>query len=201
MIGFLRGIVLGFDNGILLLDVNGIGLELRVKASFSVNVGEELALYVDTIVRDDGFFLYAFETIEEKQLFKLLYSIKDIGPKMAQAIVENFGLNELRDIVLREDVKILTSIPRMGKKTAERLIFELKRKAEKLFTGISAGQGGKSNTALNNKYLDIRLALEQLGYSSMQSETMLRNFLKRSKLDIDTLDIASIIKEILRQRL
>lgn len=196
MIGFLKGKVLSLENNILLLDVSGFGLELSVTSSFVAELGEDLSIFVDTIVRDDGIHLYGFMSLTDKKLFKLLYSIKDIGPKMAQSVVDNFSLKDLRDIVVAENIPALTVVPRLGKKTAERLIFELKRKGDFLWEAITESTPRNTNIA---KYTEVILTLKQLGFSGMQAENMLRQLLKNDNFKIDEYKTEDLVKLVLQQ--
>ena len=165
MIAFLRGRVLDKHPNRILIDVNGVGYELYVPLSTYYDVGEpgaEISLRVHTHVREDALQLYGFLTRLEQLLFERLISISGIGPKLAIAVLSGIDSRELVVSVQRADVARLTRIPGIGKKTAERIVLELKdRLGDVAPADTSAGGQQPGADRLRD---DVVSALENLGY-------------------------------------
>lgn len=132
MISFLVGIVdEKFDNTIM-LDVNGVGYELCVSSSTMsvMPIGERVKIFTYMSVREDGVALFGFSSKEERDLFYKLILVSGIGPKMAISILSGMSLSDLTVAIMKQDIKILSTIKGLGKKTAERLCVELKDKLD-----------------------------------------------------------------------
>jgi Holliday junction DNA helicase RuvA len=165
MIAFLRGRVLDKHPNRVVIDVNGVGYELYVPLSTYYDVGEvgtEIALRVHTHVREDALQLYGFLTTLEQQLFERLIAISGIGPKLAVAVLSGIDSRELVSSIHRADVARLTRIPGIGKKTAERIVLELKDR----LAGIAppAEADGADRPQVDHVRDDLVSALENLGY-------------------------------------
>jgi Holliday junction DNA helicase RuvA len=147
------------------IDVNGVGYELHVPLSTYYDVGEagtEIGLRVHTHVREDALQLYGFLTTLEQQLFERLIAISGIGPKLAVAVLSGIDSGELVSSIQRADVARLTRIPGIGKKTAERMVLELKdRLAEVAQPGAA---DGAERPQVDHVRDDLVSALENLGY-------------------------------------
>ncbi len=135
MIGFLRGILQSSAPGQVLIDVAGVGYHARV--SFNTysrlpDTGCEVSLHVLTSMRENALELFAFLDESEKELFTTLRSVSGIGPRMALAVLSAIQPAELARAVLEQDVATLVAVPGVGRKTAERLLVELKGKVEQL---------------------------------------------------------------------
>lgn len=132
MIGRLRGTVAACGPGHLLLDVGGVGYAVQIPLStfyaLSAEAGAEAVLHVHTHVREDALQLFGFATLEERSAFELLIGISGVGPKLALAILSGIGVDELRQAVTQQDRPRLQQIPGVGKKTAERVLLELRDK-------------------------------------------------------------------------
>jgi len=165
MIAFLRGRVLDKHPNRIVMDVNGVGYELYVPLSTYYDVGDvgaDLALRVHTHVREDALQLFGFLTALEQQLFERLIAISGIGPKLAIAVLSGIESRELVASVRRADVARLTRIPGIGKKTAERIVLELK---DRLADIASADAGATMEAASVDRLRDdLVSALENLGY-------------------------------------
>ena len=165
MIAFLRGRVLDKHPNRIVIDVNGVGYELYVPLSTYYDVGEagtEIALHVHTHVREDALQLYGFLTTLEQQLFERLISISGIGPKLAVAVLSGIDSRELVSSIQRADVARLTRIPGIGKKTAERMVLELK---DRLAEVVQPGDAnGVERSHVDHGRDDLVSALENLGY-------------------------------------
>ena len=165
MIAFLRGRVLDKHPNRIVIDVNGVGYELYVPLSTYYDVGEagtEIALRVHTHVREDALQLYGFLTALEQQLFERLIAISGIGPKLAVAVLSGIDSSELVSSIQRADVARLTRIPGIGKKTAERIVLELKDRLAEVAPPAAAD--GAERVPVNHVRDDLVSALENLGY-------------------------------------
>jgi Holliday junction DNA helicase RuvA len=165
MIAFLRGRVLDKHPNRIVVDVNGVGYDVSVPLSTYYNVGEagaEVALHVHTHVREDALQLFGFLTSLEQLLFERLINISGIGPKLAIAVLSGIETGELVASVQRADVARLTRIPGIGKKTAERIVLELKDRLADV--AVSAGIGATQPSTGDRLRDDLVSALENLGY-------------------------------------
>jgi Holliday junction DNA helicase RuvA len=165
MIAFLRGRVLEKHPNRIVVDVNGVGYELYVPLSTYYEVGDAgagIELRVHTHVREDALQLFGFLTSLEQLLFERLIAISGIGPKLAIAVLSGIDSRELVASIHRADVARLTRIPGIGKKTAERIVLELKDRLRDVAPAeISADQQRPSGDQLRD---DLVSALENLGY-------------------------------------
>ena len=133
MISFLRGIIEEKREGSLILDVGGVGYELAVSNNTLTSlphVGDNCKVLSYMAVREDGVFLFGFSTQEEKELFLKLITVSGVGPKLAISILSGLNINDLTMAIKKEDVKLLSTIKGLGKKTAERVCLELKDKID-----------------------------------------------------------------------
>ena len=133
MIGRLRGRFLSLSDNVVLLDVHGVGYEVEVPAaSIDAVPGADLVLFTHLVVREDAQLLYGFEAAAARDLFRNLIRLSGVGPKMALAILGTFTGLELSRVVRDDDCRALQTVPGVGKKTAERLLVELRTRAELL---------------------------------------------------------------------
>ena len=172
MIGMLRGQLLRAEPDLVVLDVGGVGYQLRVPLStFYVldqkGLGTECVLEVHTHVRDDALELFGFQEAGEKQLFEKLIAVSGIGPRLALAILSGMPPADLSQAILNADVARLTRIPGVGKKTAERLVLELKDKMEGL--GLAPAPA-KAKARKSDLRQDVVAALVNLGYRERDAE-------------------------------
>ena len=130
MIGMLRGKVWEIQAERLVLDVQGVGYLLTVPYGLLAKScpGQELVVYTHVVVREDDSSLYGFSSFEEKQLFLEMLSVSGIGPKAAISLLSTFGAVQIESAIVSENLNLLTKVPGIGKKTAQRLILELKEK-------------------------------------------------------------------------
>jgi Holliday junction DNA helicase RuvA len=171
MIGRLTGKILARAPGHVLLDVSGVGYDVRIPLStfyaLSKGEGSVASLHVHTHVREDALQLYGFASRDERSVFALLIGISGVGPKMALAILSGIGVEELRESVRHQDRHRLQKIPGVGKKTAERLLLELRDKmgveSGRPEHGRPTGEGGDGESA--GLRPDAISALVNLGYS------------------------------------
>ena len=171
MIAFLRGRVLDKQPNRIIVDVQGVGYELHVPLSTYYDIGEEgsdVSVRVYTHVREDALQLFGFLTELERQLFERLISINGIGPKLAIAVLSGLDPRELVAAVQRGDVARLVSIPGVGKKTAERIVLELRDRLQQL--AVPAVVSTPAATGADRLRIDLVSALQNLGYHRPQAE-------------------------------
>lgn len=164
MIGKIAGILLEKRPPLVLVDVHGIGYEIDVPMSTFYHlpaIGEAITLYTQLIVRDDAHLLFGFGTEAERVVFRQLMKISGIGARTALALLSGLSVSDLHHAVATQDTARLTKIPGIGKKTAERLLLELR---DKLDFGLSH-VGVEISTRSDN---DIRNALLSLGYNDRE---------------------------------
>jgi len=179
MIALIRGTLAYKSIDHVIVDVGGVGYRLFIPLStfYSLPESGEVSLYTHTHVREDALLLYGFLSMEEKDLFVILIGISGIGPKLAVNILSHIPVAELKNAIATGDVKRLSGLPGIGKKTAERLVLELKDKVgpavstEAVTAGASSPAGQSSGDLLN----DVISALVNLGYKENQARKVLEN--------------------------
>ncbi len=169
MIGRLRGILLEKHPPYLLLEVNGVGYELEAPISTFYKLpetGQEIILYTHLAVREDAHTLYGFAAVEERTLFRNLIKVSGIGAKLALLILSGMSVDNFARCVQEGDTAALTRLPGVGKKTAERLIVEMRDRIGtlELGEGSGAGTGRWIAPAALNPIDDAISALVSLGY-------------------------------------
>ena len=164
MIAHLRGRIFEKHPNRIVVEVNGVGYDVSVPLSTFYGLGEpgsEIALRVHTHVREEALLLYGFATPLEQQLFERLISVSGIGPKVALAVLSGIEPPDLIRAIEREDLARMTAIPGVGKKTAERIVLELKDRLQRVPVGASAGASVVEPPAIRD---DVVSALINLGY-------------------------------------
>jgi len=157
MIGYLDGKIELLRDGLTIINVGGVGYRVGIGPNLStkVRVGDKVQVYVYTQVREDILALYGFETLEELDLFELLISVSGIGPKAAMGILSAASADKIRASIVNQDPTLLSSVSGVGKKTAEKVVIELKNKVGATGSLFDVG-GGKAE--------DVYEALMQLGF-------------------------------------
>jgi len=171
LIGRLSGRLAAKSPPQVLLDVNGVGYELDVPMSTFYNLpalGEPVQLLTHLVVREDAQLLYGFLTEPERATFRELVKISGVGPRTALAILSGLSVAELAAAVSRQDGARLVKVPGIGKKTAERLLLELKGK---LGADLPLAAGA---TALSDAQADITQALQALGYNEREAQAAIK---------------------------
>lgn len=171
MIGRLTGSLVEKNPPQVVLDVHGVGYEVDVPMSTFYNLpglGEKVTLLTHFAVREDGHFLYGFLTEDERATFRQLLKISGIGARMALAVLSGLSVGDLADVVARQEAGRLTKIPGIGKKTAERLLLELKDKLPKFLTSQRLAAPADDSQA------DILNALLALGYNEREAGAALK---------------------------
>ncbi len=170
MIGRLSGLLIEKNPPQIVLDVSGVGYELDVPMSTFYNLpalGEKLSLLTHFAVRDDGHFLYGFQSESERFAFRQLLKVSGIGARTALSVLSGLSVNDLAAAVAQQELGRLIKIPGIGKKTAERLLLELKGK-------LADVGGGSPGTAPSDTRSDITQALLALGYNEKEATATVR---------------------------
>lgn len=196
MIGQLRGVILEKQPPLLLLDVNGVGYEIDAPMNTFYrlpDVGQSVILHTHLIIRDDAHHLYGFADKEERALFRTLLKVNGVGPRMALTILSSMDVQAFVRCIAHNDVASLVNLPGVGKKTAERLIIEMRDK-------ISHWQDNAPvpvSTASGSRHLivqDAISALIALGYKPQEASRVV------SKVDDGMLSSEDIIRRALQER-
>ncbi|MCK2183201.1 Holliday junction branch migration protein RuvA [Halomonas getboli] len=180
MIGRLRGTLIDKQPPWLLLDVAGVGYELEASMTTLValpGVGEDVVLHTHLTVRDDAHLLYGFAREQERALFRALIKVNGVGPKLALAILSGMDEDAFIRCVMDDDVKSLTRLPGVGKKTAERLIVEMRDRfphweAETPAAGVAPSTGSAPEPR-QEPLAEAEAALVSLGYKPAEAARML----------------------------
>lgn len=176
MIGRLSGILLEKNPPQVLLDVGGVGYEVDVPMSTFYNLpksGEKVSLFTQLIVREDAHLLYGFATESERATFKQLLKVSGVGPKVGLAVLSGMSVNDLAEAVAMQESGRLIRVPGIGKKTAERLLLELK---DKLKVDVRITVGGE--TAKPSSAADVLNALISLGYNEKEAHYAIKQLPK-----------------------
>lgn len=184
MISQLHGIVLEASPSQVVIDVSGIGFELGISGITAAQLpalGDEVRLYTRMQVREDACALFGFTTAEERTMFDRLVAVSGVGPRLALAVLSTFTTSQLYSIVMAEDDKNMATVPGVGKKTAKRLILELKSvfAKDKGFVPVDIGAvpvaaaaSARSSSALD----ECREALLSMGFSPQETELALDGY-------------------------
>ncbi len=188
MIGYLKGKIFSVKPTQVVIDVSGVGYIVNISLNTfeKISGNENAELFIHTHVREDAFSLFGFSSEVEKEMFELLISVSGIGPKLALSVFSGIKVDDLRTAISRGDLNRMCAIPGIGKKTAERLIVELKQKVEKISESI---KGDESYSSRN----EAVAALVSLGYNQKVAEKSVR----------DATDISpnASLEEIIKQAL
>ena len=174
MIGFLKGRLAVKQPPMLMVDVNGVGYEMEAPMSTFYGLpatGEPVALFTHLVVREDAHILYAFGTDGERRLFRGLLKVSGVGPKIALGILSGASVDDFLRIIEAEDIAMLTRIPGIGRKTAERVIIEMRDSVKKL--SVPAAAAGAAG-ALATPQSEAFSALIALGYKPPEVTRLLK---------------------------
>ena len=183
MIARIRGILLQKSPTSVLVETGGIGFQVQIPVS-SMNAlgepGQEVQLLTVLHVREDALQLFGFATRDEKELFIQLIGVSGVGPKLAQAVLSGISVDDFRSAIHQQNFSALSRIPGIGRKTAERLVVELKDKIGKAAqTGTAEGGTSAGEEAVK--------ALLSLGYKRTQAETVIQRLTRESSMPIEEL--------------
>lgn len=196
MIGYLRGSVLFRDDDYIVIDAGGIGFEVSLTDQALEGlpeVGETAQLFTHLIVRDDGFYLFGFTTREERSMFELLMTVSGVGPKNALTILSQLGEDGFIQALAAGNELPFTKVKGVGKKTAERIVVDLKDKVAKVFKGTTIVSKGVP-VRLSGNLLEVESALTSLGFKKTEILSALQGLRDRKDDPVEDL-----IREALRR--
>jgi Holliday junction DNA helicase RuvA len=181
MIDILTGQVAVIGDDYLVVMIGGVGLRVNIPRSVREIVdgrGQTITLYTHLAVREDALTLYGFADGDERALFETLLSVSGVGPRLALAIISTLSVAQLQNAIAREEPEILTRVPGIGKKLAQRLALELKDKlAIEPATGLAA---------ISDIDTDVMAALTALGYSVVEAQSALQAIPRDTPQDVET---------------
>jgi Holliday junction DNA helicase RuvA len=178
MIGFLKGRLAMKQPPMLMIDVNGVGYELEAPMSTFYGLpaaGEPVALFTHLVVREDAHILFGFGTEAERRLFRGLLKVSGVGPKIALGVLSGASVEDFLRIIEAEEVAMLTRIPGIGRKTAERIIIEMRDSVQKLATPAGGGGGALSPGIAQSPQSEAFGALIALGYKPPEVTRLLKS--------------------------
>ena len=173
MIGLLTGIVRVLEAPVVLLEVNGVGYEIDTPLSTfcQLKTGQNVTLWTHLVVREDAHLLYGFSDTTDKALFRTLIKVNGVGPKLALSILSSMSSAMMIQAIDMQDVTTLTRIPGVGKKTAERLVIELRDRLKSLSLN-SSDSGGTHQFGITtiSPVAEAEAALVSLGYKPLEAQ-------------------------------
>ncbi len=175
MIGRLRGVLVSKQPPWLMLDVNGVGYELEAPMSTFFDlpeVGREVTLCTHYAVKEDTVALYGFLRESERSLFRTLQKVSGVGARISLAVLSGSSVDEFSRQVQSSDIAALTRIPGIGKKTAERMVVELRDRVDGLASGAALAGGG---AVPNDPVAEAGVALQALGYKPVEVTRLVRD--------------------------
>jgi len=196
MYAYIRGKLIESDPSGAVVDVNGVGYEIKISAGcFSrlPQAGESVQLFTSFVVRENSQALYGFLSSAERDLFDVLLNVSGIGPKLALSLVGHMTLTDLQAAVGQGNAKAISRVPGVGKKTAERLIVEMRDKLPNMFHKTVSELA--VSLPADSRSQDITGALVNLGYNQAQAQKAAQKILKTHG---DTEDLSVLIRESLK---
>ena len=189
MIGRLRGLLLEKTAPDVLIECNGVGYEVTMPMTSIYtlpNLNEEAVVYIHFVVREDAQLLYGFANKVERKLFRLLIKVNGVGPKLGLAILSSMSADQFVSCVMHDDVSTIVKIPGVGKKTAERLLIEMRDRlkdwqidAKSVITDSLLIPNNIENTFVNDEKGDAINALMSLGYNQSQADKAVKAIFKQ----------------------
>jgi holliday junction DNA helicase RuvA len=197
VIASLRGTLVGKEGGLCVVEAAGVGYLVQVSTHTAATLpalGDPVFLHTHQVVREDALMLFGFAEVEERRLFEMLITVSGVGPKVALAVLSGLEPHALARAIRDENVVGLVAIPGVGRKTAERLIVELRDKIDVLATAAgTAPAPSRSTPSRTQAFDDAVAALVQLGYSGAQA----REVIGRVAEDGDTLSLEDLVRRAL----
>lgn len=174
MIGYLTGKIISSKPTQVILDVNGVGYLVNISITTFEKISEKgtVSLFIHTSVKEDSITLFGFFTQSEKEMFELLISISGIGPKVSLGILSGISVDDLKDAIANGNVSRLIAIPGIGRKTAERVVLELRNKVDAI-----KADGSIKITSAKDEAIS---ALATLGYQRQLAEKVVRDLLSEN---------------------
>ena len=190
MIGYLKGKIISSKPTHILLDVNGVGYTIRISINTfeRISGNETVSLYIHTNVKEDAITLFGFYSEAEKEMFELLISINGVGPKSALSLLSGISTDDLKQAIITNNIERIVAVPGIGRKTAERLILELKNKVSDIKEeGIVPAKPSLQKEAVS--------ALTTLGYNLTSSEKAVNKILS----ELPNCSLEDLIKRSLKE--
>lgn len=187
MIGLLKGLLISAEGNCLLVETGGVGFEVHVPLDSLQNFkkGSFISLWIYTSIRQDSLELYGFPNLKEKQLFTSLLKVKGIGPKMALVVLGSCSSDQFIQMISEENIKGLSQLPKIGKKTAQQIVLTLKDKISDTWLG---------STTQNPYREKLFSALKNLGFHPSEIHEVLRQLKWEEDLKKDLKQALSLLK-------
>ncbi len=194
MIGFLRGKLVSKAAPMLMLDVNGVGYEVEAPMTTFYDlpvIGTEILLHTHLVVREDAHILFGFSTEADRTMFRILIKVNGVGPKLALTILSGQSAEEFHRCIQNNDTQALVRLPGVGKKTAERLVIELRDRLLNMGDSVDASfTSSDMVTRVNNPKQEAIAALCSLGYKPLDASKMVQNISVEGKSCEDIIRLA-----------
>ncbi len=195
MIGFLRGILVHKAPPFLVLDVQGVGYEVEAPMTTFYDlpaINSEIKLHTHLVVREDAHILFGFSAEAERTLFRTLIKVNGVGPKLALTILSGQSAEEFHRCIQDNDTQALVRLPGVGKKTAERLVIEMRDRLPDLADSVatSTNKTGATTPAIGNPKQEAVSALCSLGYKPLDASKMVQNISAEGKSCEDIIRLA-----------
>ena len=180
MIATLRGEIAQVEENALILEVGGVGLRVFVPAPLRgrMKAGEVILLYTHLVVREDALVLYGFESQSERELFNILLGVDGVGPKVALSVLSTLSLDAVQRAVFADEADLLSRVPGVGKKTAQKMALHLKDKLKPLDTLATVA-------AMTDRDSEVLAALTTLGYSVVEAQSAIQSLPKDAPEDTE----------------
>jgi Holliday junction DNA helicase RuvA len=180
VIAYLKGRLVAMDSSSAILEVNGVGFRLGMSTlalAALEPIGSELTIFTKMIVREDAMTLFGFANLAEQEMFERLLTVSGVGPKVALSALSTFPAETIQKLILDEDVKRLSTISGLGKKTAQRIILELAgvlaSSAAEVAEGVATAGGKQSSVSVSAQVLE---ALIGMGFTSSEAELAIQGY-------------------------
>jgi holliday junction DNA helicase RuvA len=170
MIATLRGEIVQIEENALVLEVGGVGLRVFAPAPLRrrLKVGDVILLYTHLVVRQDALILYGFESPSERELFNILLGVDGVGPKVALSVLSTMTLDAVQRAVFADEADVLSRVPGVGKKTAQKMALHLKDKLKPMDTLATVA-------AMTDRDSEVLAALTALGYSVVEAQSAIQS--------------------------
>jgi Holliday junction DNA helicase RuvA len=180
MIATIRGEVTQIEDNALVVEVGGVGLRLLVPVPTRsrMNVGEAAFLFTHLVVREDSLTLYGFESQADRELFMLLISVDGVGPRIGLAVLSTLSIDAVRQAVATEDSVVLSRVPGVGKKTAQKIVLYLHDR-------LKPADALSRAAAMSDLDAEVLAALTSLGYSVIEAQTAIQSIPKDASEDVE----------------
>ncbi len=201
MISSVKGIVLHKEPSLIVIESSGIGYDIHCSQTAyeqASAIGAEYRIFTRHVIREDSQTLYGFSSLSERGLFDLIIAVSGIGPKTGLGIISALAAPKVREAIINKDLVTLTALPGIGKKTAERLIVELRDKMLKDDNSISS-EGSNLDPSGSNVRSEALSALIALGYNRATAEKAIRDVIRNEPKQTEKIE--TLIKAALRQNI